>query len=179
MSADIQDADFTTLIRVHSKHDPDVFDKAIGYISSLRSGPSCARFATATLLRSCQDVEGAVQSTRDDTESFEVTLDQLKSTYAARLAVCELIEAGASVPSECSSLTPAGRPRQERNLARILVRKTTMKSQDGMPNPDGATLKQCLTSLESRPQWWTSYSNNRQNAVVMCQAVRGQIERGL
>ncbi|GKZ93620.1 hypothetical protein AnigIFM63604_002065 [Aspergillus niger] len=38
-------------------------------------------------------------------------------------------------------------------------------------------LESCLRSLESRPQWWTSYSNSRQNAVVICQAARFENER--
>ncbi|KAI9847510.1 MAG: hypothetical protein M1837_002411 [Sclerophora amabilis] len=38
-------------------------------------------------------------------------------------------------------------------------------------------LEQCLKSLESRPQSWTSYSNGRQNAFVMCQAARSIIDR--
>jgi len=36
---------------------------------------------------------------------------------------------------------------------------------------------QCLKSLQSTPQYWTSFSNARQNAVVMCQASRDVIER--
>lgn len=38
-------------------------------------------------------------------------------------------------------------------------------------------LEQCLKSLESRPQWWTSYSNNRQNAMIICQASRIEAEK--
>lgn len=38
-------------------------------------------------------------------------------------------------------------------------------------------LEQCLRSLESRPQWWTSYSNNRQNAMIICQASRIEAEK--
>jgi hypothetical protein len=38
-------------------------------------------------------------------------------------------------------------------------------------------LEQCLRSLESRPQWWTSYSNNRQNAMIICQASRIETEK--
>ncbi|KAI9925205.1 hypothetical protein MW887_006125 [Aspergillus wentii] len=38
-------------------------------------------------------------------------------------------------------------------------------------------LGSCLKSLESRPQWWTSYSNSRQNAVVICQAARVENEK--
>jgi len=31
--------------------------------------------------------------------------------------------------------------------------------------------------LESRPQWWISYSNARQNAVLMCHAARHEVEK--
>lgn len=40
-------------------------------------------------------------------------------------------------------------------------------------------IRECLQSLESRPQWWTSYSNSRQNAAIMCQAARADIEKGM
>lgn len=38
-------------------------------------------------------------------------------------------------------------------------------------------LEQCLKTLESRPQWWTSYSNSRQNALIICQASRMEKEK--
>jgi hypothetical protein len=38
-------------------------------------------------------------------------------------------------------------------------------------------LEQCLKTLESRPQWWTSYSNSRQNALVICHASRIETEK--
>lgn len=38
-------------------------------------------------------------------------------------------------------------------------------------------LEQCLRTLESRPQWWTSYSNSRQNALVICHASRIETEK--
>ncbi|OKL55663.1 hypothetical protein UA08_08963 [Talaromyces atroroseus] len=42
--------------------------------------------------------------------------------------------------------------------------------------PPGVVEK-CLSGLESRPQWWTSYSNSRQNAIVICQAARVETEK--
>lgn len=43
--------------------------------------------------------------------------------------------------------------------------------------PAKEELEACLKSLESRPQWWTSYSNSRQNAMVICQATRVEMEK--
>ena len=161
-------------------HEPEAYGKALELIASLRAVPSCARYATATLLRSCQDVEGAKDNGRGP-ESSETTLDQVKSVYAARLAVCELIEAGATVPAQCASLTPPPKPS---NLQRGYTtffqwnKRVAETGDGGMVGIDSEGLIHCLKSLESRPQWWTSYSNSRQNAAVMCSAVRGQIERG-
>lgn len=38
-------------------------------------------------------------------------------------------------------------------------------------------VEQCLKALESRPQSWTSYSNSRQNAMVVCQAAQIETEK--
>ncbi|KAI9827907.1 MAG: hypothetical protein M1826_006213 [Phylliscum demangeonii] len=43
--------------------------------------------------------------------------------------------------------------------------------------PNDQNILDCLGVLEKKPQWWTSYSNARQNAMVICQAVRSEIEK--
>jgi len=83
------------------------------------------------------------------------SFDEVKSGYGAKLAVCELQAAGSSIPGSCSTTSLIGRMMGKGKLAK------------------------CLRDLESRPQWWTSYSNNRQNAAVLCQAARAEIERGM
>ena len=89
-------------------------------------------------------------------------MDDLKSVYATRLAICELRSAGAPIPPKCESFAPA-------------LNNDKGKAYDKGDNRD---LSHCLKSLESRPQWWTSYSNNKQNAIVMCRAARVEIEKG-
>ncbi|KAF8243185.1 hypothetical protein K440DRAFT_637719 [Wilcoxina mikolae CBS 423.85] len=37
--------------------------------------------------------------------------------------------------------------------------------------------KKCIKRLEERPQWWTTLSNNIQNAMVICAAVRHEVEK--
>jgi DNA polymerase III alpha subunit len=38
--------------------------------------------------------------------------------------------------------------------------------------------EKCIKRLEERPQWWTTLSNNIQNVLVICAAVRHEVEEG-
>lgn len=168
------------LMRLSTNYESESFTKALQFVNSLKSAPSCARLVTSALLQSCQEVESPSHHAADENESTETILDQLKSTYAARLAICELVEAGATVPSECSSLMPPQPSKRDRKIASFFMRskRSIANNANGVLEADTETLLHCLKSLESKPQWWTSYSNSRQNAVVICQAVRSQVERG-
>jgi len=150
-------------------HQNAVFSKAAHLLESLTAAPSCTRIAAARLVTSCQSFEGKGTA---DQESYEA-LDRIRSVYAARLAICELEGAGASVPSPCLPVTLS--PPTSKNRFWFLSKRNV---------PDTGTdlvpeylLEQCLKALESRPQWWTSYSNNRQNAMVICQASRLEVEK--
>ena len=88
----------------------------------------------------------------------------MRSLYAARLAICEIIKADSGIPEQCDL---------------IMQRTASFKGgRASLSNTSKQQLGQCIQSLESRPQWWTSYSNSRQNAVVICQAARVDIEKG-
>lgn len=105
-------------------------------------------------------------------EGYEV-LDQTRSVYAARLAICELEGAGSSTPPQCRPLTVAT---VEAKLRFNFMAKAK-QSDSGATKYPKEVLELCLRTLESRPQWWTSYSNNRQNAMVICQAARTETEK--
>ncbi|KAI5852883.1 Tht1-like nuclear fusion protein-domain-containing protein [Morchella snyderi] len=93
----------------------------------------------------------AAASLVSDCSTIEGRNDILKITYAAQLAVCELEATGIKYPRECQS--SGGSPLRE---ARVM---------------------ECVRRLEERPQWWTTLSNNIQSAVVMCSAVRHEVEK--
>lgn len=76
----------------------------------------------------------------------------LKISYAAQLAVCEFEATGISFPRECKDLGGG-------KWLEVKVMK-------------------CVKKLEERPQWWTTLSNNIQSAVVMCSAIRHEVEKG-
>ncbi|OAX84164.1 hypothetical protein ACJ72_01468 [Emergomyces africanus] len=151
-------ADLPSLLHGQSTRHSETFSSAIKILNSMKSSPSCHRLAATNLILSCQSIGG------DDgtqTDSHSDPLDRVKSLFAARLAVCELVGAGAAIPVQCSPIftsRPKYRHLNEEDVVQI------------------SQLEPCLKSLESRPQWWTSYSNSRQNAAVMCQAARMEIE---
>lgn len=120
-------------------------------------------------MTSCQEFGGNGNAGSDTHE----TLDRIRSVYAARLAICELDGAGASVPSPCLPVTATPSTTKSR-FGFTAKFKAANNGTDSVPSE---LLEQCLRALESRPQWWTSYSNNRQNAMVICQASRMEVEQ--
>ncbi|KAK6361528.1 hypothetical protein TWF730_005248 [Orbilia blumenaviensis] len=71
-----------------------------------------------------------------------------KNFFATKLAICELSSANVDYPRDC--------------------RGNIQSSKD---------LNKCIKRLETRPQWWTSWSNCIQSVGVLCQAVREEAER--
>ena len=130
------------------------FTHALEILVSLQKSSSCNKIAALMLLDSCHSIEGSEHDT-------EATIEDFKSVFAAQLAMCEIGSASSIQPQSCDSLFIASEDKPNSI-------KTVRKDR----------LVQCLKSMESRPQWWISYSNNRQNTGVMCQAARIDIEKG-
>lgn len=162
-------SDLTAFVRASSVDKPQVYSQALSLLDSMQNAPSCNRLAASTLLDSCQSVEGS-------TAGAESSLEDIRSVYAVKLAVCEIVSAGSAVPSLCMPFRSVNAESKQRGRGGVGAngRGKPLSAND----IDSRRLSQCLQSLESRPQWWTSYSNSRQNAVVMCQAMRADIEKG-
>ena len=156
-------------MRPLSSDQSGVYSHALELLTSMQASPSCNRLAAWTLLNSCQNIEGSAYD-------HEGSLDDTKSIYAAQLAMCEISSTGLDLHPECEML--------KLTISNDGLRKPGGYSTDGKVNHRSQKkvgkreLSQCLRSLESRPQSWISYSNNRQNAVVMCQAARVDTDRG-
>ncbi|OJI83081.1 hypothetical protein ASPTUDRAFT_31108 [Aspergillus tubingensis CBS 134.48] len=164
------DADLASLLTSKSHQREVLFSDALGLLQSMQTLPSCHQMAVSKLVTSCQSIGG--KSDKPDPHTF-TTLEHIRSIYAARLAICELSEAGAAVPTSCHPITM--RLPQKKGLFGL---STGYKTHfDAAETVSKRHLESCLRSLESRPQWWTSYSNSRQNAVVICQAARFENER--
>ncbi|EGD99210.1 hypothetical protein TESG_06649 [Trichophyton tonsurans CBS 112818] len=146
------------------------FSKALHLLESMQHAPSCNQRAVASLITSCQALSPETSERRHYTHS---DLDHVKSLYAARLAVCEITGTGAAIPEKCLDTFPSHngrRPQYQDSFQGFQV----VEEKRNIP---AAVLEPCLRSLESKPQWWTSYSNSRQNAAVMCHAARFDIEK--
>ena len=133
-----------------------VYNQALALLTSAQASPSCYRVATSGLLDSCHSIDG----TKPDAE---LRLDDVRSVYAAKLAICEIAKANSDIPQSCQ----------------FHVKSASHDTKEGGTGISRLALDKCLRALESRPQWWTSYSNSRQNAVILCRAARTDIEKGL
>ncbi|KAL8642137.1 MAG: hypothetical protein Q9226_008541 [Calogaya cf. arnoldii] len=158
---DNPDTDLKTLLLSSPDSQSQVYANALHVLEELKASPSCHRLAAASLIRSCQSIDGSFSDPED-------SLEDVKSVYAAQLALCEIMAAGTRHPQDCEAFLP-GHSAQSK-------RKVTHSFSNADPAVKGK-LSICLQALESRPQHWTSYSNNRQNAVVMCHAARVDIEK--
>ncbi|KKK25888.1 hypothetical protein ARAM_004250, partial [Aspergillus rambellii] len=165
------DVDLTTFLNLKAHKHDEIFTEAIQLLESLKSSPSCNRIAASKLVTSCQSI-GRKPDTPFESTTF-LALETVRSLYAARLAICEIDGAGISIPPPCLPVNIS--PTTSKGIFRFSA-KYKPKTGDTDPIPR-ELLQPCLRALESRPQWWTSYSNSRQNAVIICQASRAENER--
>ncbi|KAF2001904.1 hypothetical protein P154DRAFT_562339 [Amniculicola lignicola CBS 123094] len=153
----------------------EILSEALSIIHRMESASSCNKLAALNLINDCKALD---QSSTNP----EAVLDEVKSEYAARLAVCELLAVDASTsPPDCNALIPSQqacvRSRFSSWFSSKDARKEVPPDEYCYPDTTPAQFKRCLRALQSRPQSWTSYSNARQNAVVMCHVTRDAVER--
>ncbi|KAJ5776233.1 uncharacterized protein N7511_001244 [Penicillium nucicola] len=164
------DVDAISLLGPRARNQDTIFKEAIQLLESLKSSPSCNQAAVRKLIVSCQTLSGDTHRTPTDSPE---TVDLVRSVYAARLALCEIESAGTTIPPSCLPIVTSSTPQKGR-FGFVSRHKSRDNPSDDMPKE---VLEQCLRALESRPQWWTSYSNSRQNAFIICQASRIEIEK--
>lgn len=143
--------------------------------------PSCNRVASAALLNSCSGLDSSALTEAESDKGSDLLLGEAKAIYAARLAVCELLEANTEIPQACSTFVPTKKNTRKQGIRGFLTPNGVTAPVVHYLYYDEVTdrhLKQCSAALGSKPQWWTSYSNARQNAAVMCHAMRADVEKG-
>lgn len=168
-------ANLGTLFQYTTSRNHKVISQAVDFVSSMQTAPACTRMAASHLMNECKLLEHAPDFARSRPEAY---LDNVKTEYAAKLAVCELLSAqppnNAVPPLHCDILVPSNRAC---NKGGWWSQAPTNTDKQCYPEHKDHQYSQCLKTLQSSPQYWTSFSNARQNAVVMCQASRDAIER--
>ena len=114
----------------------------------MEQSSTCKRSATIKLFATCESLRSSPNA--------DVDLETVQNLYSAHLAICELDGAHANLPRHCR----LGLPSDASEIASFLREDGTRQ------------LQRCLTDLQSRSQWWTSYSNNRRDAYILCKAMR-------
>ncbi|KAK2736900.1 hypothetical protein FQN57_000503 [Myotisia sp. PD_48] len=162
--------DLLSLLHTNPAENNYIFSQALQLLDSMQQAPSCNQRAVASLITSCQDLSSVEN---EDGQFSGSDQDHIKSLYAARLAVCEITGTGAIVPEQCLEIISS----RTEDISFGHSTETRPSSSRANHAISTKALERCLRCLESKPQWWTSYSNSRQNAAVMCQAARLDVEK--
>lgn len=143
--------------------------------------PSCNKIATSALLYSCSTLKGSIEHDNSTlTRGSDLFVQEEINIYAARLAICELHGAEFDVEGACQPFIPTERTAKKTGLRGWLSQKGPSRSTPFFGYYDEITLAnldQCLKSLQTSAVAWMSYSNNRQNAIVMCEAMQSEVDR--
>ena len=165
-----------SLFQYTTSRNHKVITQAVDFVVSMQTAPTCTRMAASHLMNECKLLEHAPDFAKSRPEAY---LDNVKTEYAAKLAVCELLSAqpmNPTPPANCDILVPASR-HCGKGGSWWHARPEVPSEKQCYPDFKEYQYTQCLKRLQSTPQYWTSFSNARQNAVVMCQASRDVIER--
>ncbi|KAJ9608531.1 hypothetical protein H2200_007519 [Cladophialophora chaetospira] len=141
-----------SLNEILAYREPDgdpIFEKAMRVVDALATQSTCHQAAAGQLLVTCKAV-GANMAKEDG--KYEL-LERAKSVYAIRVAVCETGEGKADVPSMCNPIL-----------------SIPLRLDHEIDVISSRTLAPCLGALMEEHFYWTSYSNNRQDANTLCQA---------
>ncbi|KAK7545905.1 hypothetical protein BKA81DRAFT_96452 [Phyllosticta paracitricarpa] len=159
-------------------YEPQVFEVAQKRIRDMESSPACQQLATSTLIDSCQSLD--LMTGPDSQSVSQNPMDAIKKEYSARLAVCELQGIKDGVPRECNPFVPstdACRSSQPRGFIYRYMKQTKGRPRRlCYPDFTQQELKTCANALFNHPQRWTSFSNARSNAIIICQASRAAVE---
>jgi uncharacterized protein YoxC len=157
--------------------------RAIQVVENHDSLPYCQKMAASSLIHSCATLQGKISDEEEPqgtSQDMNATLGEEKTLYAARLAVCELSDSKVPVPKQCTSFIPTRETTKKTGWFGYLPVPGVWKSIVRYPDYEQATKRDrdaCVQALYASNQAWHSYSNAGQDAVKLCHAVRGDIER--
>jgi hypothetical protein len=151
---------------------------AVQKLQKLENGYVCHQMASSALIHTC----GTLRSQDGAQEPTDKILEDEKKLFAARSAVCELLDSSDAdvVPMDCLSFVPSDANTEKKgrlgyysaNGHEILIPR--------YPDYDADTKRdvlRCVAALNKSPQTWGSYSNAKQSANQMCPEARVAAEK--
>lgn len=170
--------DYDRIIRQMSEIDTTM-QTSVQDFQKFETAPTCNKMALSALTYTCTTIKGEDQAK----ESIDDILDEEKSLFATRLAVCELSDSGDQelIPAECVSFLPTAMRTEKKSWLGYISGEGQRKPDSRYPEYEQATRQdrtRCVTALKKTPQTWSSYSNAKQNAHQWCLAARGEVEKG-
>lgn len=149
--------------------------ETIAFIDSLHSAPACTQLASSKLITDCQLLD-------DPTEFAKVhpnqVLEDVQNEYALKLAVCEYVgvqHSHSKPPPHCHAFLPSKKACMKSSW--LWAQEESSGDDLCYPKTNKADLTQCLSTMQSSPQMWTSYSNARSRAMHICHLSRQHIDK--
>lgn len=147
------------------------YEHALAVLDSFDTLPSCARQAWSQLISTCSDLD-TFSNTAD---SHEQVVDDVRSVFATRLAVCEIAAVSAELlPATCAILIKS-------DIGQSSSTRSKREQQTHHSFTSDSQLhhhhKVCLQDLFQDTRFWTSYSNSVQNARAICEASKKHIDK--
>jgi len=139
--------------------------------SIFHDAPSCESIAFAALVYSCGTID----------ISNGALIEHVKTVHAARLAICELSNANIKIPHQCSAFLPRPDSYKKIEMRGLATDGRLANTNLLYPKYDAETeahTQECTAALHSTPQYWTSFSNNKQTGIDICQAVQSGAHLG-
>jgi hypothetical protein len=128
-----------------------VITQAVDFVVSMQTAPTCTRMAASHLMNECKLLENAPEFAKLRPEAY---LDNVKTEYAAKLAVCELLSAQPSnpmPPPNCEILVPSTKACAKSGTWWYSRPETTMNDKQCYPDFKEYQYTQCLKTL--RKSW--------------------------
>lgn len=142
----------------------ELYSSAMLELKRLEEEPICHRVAAQLLMSNCEGLEDISQK-EYDFYSGRVQRHYVES-LAASLAICDMERSSMVVPDACESFRlPALLHASQEAEGKLQISQ----------NEVGA----CLKGLGKDPSHWLSWTSYRDNCLLICQAARSDIDKGM
>jgi hypothetical protein len=144
---------------------PEIYNMALHEIQLLEEKPLCHRLAAQLTMDSCRDPEDGGEKTYQ--WGYAHVQSHKIQCFTLALTMCDLESGQIAIPDTCTPFSSS--------VLSQISRDEKSKFEVSTQNKDA-----CLKSLAppNPPQYWDTFLNNRQMAMLFCQAARIDMEKG-